>query len=275
MLEFLKIVLIGIVEGITEWLPVSSTGHMLILESVLAPAQSAEFMDMFRTVIQLGAICAVIVHFFNRLWPFRFKAMKKEGGAFYDKDKFIFWSKIIISCLPGIIIGLPLDDFVDAKLYNPWVIASMLIIYGIGFIIVENMNRQKPHILRAEAIGYKEAFIIGMAQLLALIPGTSRSGVTIIAGLLIGLSRRAAIEYTFFLAVPVMLGTSAIALLKFGSFSGLEFVYLFVGMATAFIVSLFVIKQVLKFIRTHSFKVFGYYRIFLGIIIIIYFLIKR
>ena len=271
MLEFLKVILLGIIEGITEWLPVSSTGHMILLEEVLRLNVTEEFWSMFLVVIQLGAILAVVVLFFQRLWPFH-RTDVRETGVFrvLDRDKFTMWCKILVSCVPAIIIGLPLDDWLEEHFYNYPTVAAMLIIYGILFIVVENRNAGK--LAKVRDIGditWKMALLIGVFQVLALIPGTSRSGATILGGLLLGMSRKTASEYTFFLAVPVMIGASLLKLVKFGfHFTGYEAALLILGMVTAFVVSVVVIRFLLQYIRKHDFKIFGYYRIVLGVVVL-------
>ncbi len=271
MLEFLKVILLGIIEGITEWLPVSSTGHMILLEEILRLNVSEEFWKMFLVVIQLGAILAVVVLYFPRLWPFH-RVDAKEAGAFkvLDRDKFLMWCKILLSCVPAILIGLPLDDWLDEHFYNYPTVAIMLIVYGILFILVEKRNAGK--LAKVRDIGditWKMALLVGVFQVLALIPGTSRSGATILGGLLLGMSRKTASEYTFFLAVPVMFGASLMKLVKFGfHFTGFEAALLILGMVTAFVVSIVVIRFLMRYIRKHDFKVFGYYRIALGVIVL-------
>ena len=275
MLEILKTILLGIVEGITEWLPVSSTGHLIILDEILHLNVSPEFMEMFRVVIQLGAILAVVLVYFQKIWPFRFREARTEGGSVFVREKWILWAKILVSCVPAILIGLPFDDWLDEKLYNPWVVAVMLIVYGVGFICIENAKRKKPHIRRAEEIGWKEAALIGVFQVLALIPGTSRSGATILGGMLIGLSRRAAAEYTFYLGIPVMFGASFLKLVKYGlHYSAAEVGYLLVGVVVSFFVSLLTIRFLMNYIRRHDFKVFGWYRIALGIAVLLFFWLR-
>ncbi len=271
MLEFLKVILLGIIEGITEWLPVSSTGHMILLEEVLRLNVSEAFWSMFLVVIQLGAILAVVVLFFPRLWPFH-RTDAREIGVFrvLDREKITMWCKILISCVPAIVIGLPLDDWLEEHFYNYPTVAAMLILYGILFIVVENRNAGK--LAKVRDIGditWKMALLVGVFQVLALIPGTSRSGATILGGLLLGMSRKTASEYTFFLAVPVMIGASLLKLVKFGfHFTGYEAALLILGMVTAFVVSVVVIRFLLQYIRKHDFKVFGYYRIVLGIVVL-------
>ena len=274
MLEFLKVILIGIVEGITEWLPISSTGHMILVDEFIKLNVSQEFWNMFKYVIQLGAIMAVVVLYWNKIWPF--KNDKNQTGivARYVKmDKITLWLKIAVSCLPAIIIGLPLDDIIEEKLSNYVVVALMLILYGVLFIVIENYNkRRKPKVSRLEDITWSMAAGIGIFQLLAMIPGTSRSGATIIGGILIGLSRKIAAEYTFFLAIPVMFGVSFIKILKFGlNFTAYEAAILIVGMVVAFVVSILAIKFLMGYIKKHDFKVYGWYRIVLGIIVLLVF----
>ena len=276
MLDVIKVIILGIVEGITEWLPISSTGHMILVEQFLRLNVSEEYWNMFLVVIQLGAILAVVFLYFPRLWPFT-KTNPKETGIFrvMDRKKFVMWLKILISCVPAIVIGLPFDDWLDEHLYNYPTVALMLIIYGILFLLIEKRNKKvKPIIRNIDQIDYVTALLIGMFQVLALIPGTSRSGATILGGIILGMSRKTASEYTFFLAIPVMLGASLLKLVKFGLiFSGFELFLLIVGMLVAFFVSIFAIKFLLKYIRNHDFTVFGYYRIILGVIVLIYFAI--
>ena len=271
MFEFLKVILLGIIEGVTEWLPVSSTGHMILLEEILRLNVTEEFWNMFLVVIQLGAILAVVVLYFSRLWPFH-RVDANETGAYkvLDRGKFTMWCKILVSCVPAIMIGLPLDDWLEEHFYNYPTVAAMLIIYGVLFIFVENRNAGK--LAKVRDIGditWKMALLVGVFQVLALIPGTSRSGATILGGLLLGMSRKTASEYTFFLAVPVMFGASLLKLVKFGfHFTGYEAALLILGMVTAFIVSIVVIRFLMQYIRKHDFKVFGYYRIVLGVIVL-------
>lgn len=274
MIDILKVIILGIIEGITEWLPISSTGHMILAEQFLKLGVSEEYWSMFLVVIQLGAILAVVVLYFPRLWPFT-RVNKKERGIFrvMDRSKFSMWLKILVSCIPAILIGLPFDDWLDEHLYNYPTVAIMLILYGIFFILIEKRNRKmKPIIRNIGQISFMNALIIGIFQVLALIPGTSRSGATILGGIILGMSRKTASEYTFFLAVPVMLGASLLKLVKFGFiFTVSEFFLLVLGMAVAFFVSIFAIKFLLKYIRNHDFTVFGYYRIILGVIVLIYY----
>lgn len=277
MIEIIKVILLGIVEGITEWLPISSTGHLILLDNILKLNVSDAFWEMFLVVIQLGAIIAVIVLYFKRLWPFHIRNFVDSGEHVVDKDKLILWVKILISCVPAAIIGLLFDDWIDAHFYNYVVVAIMLIIYGILFILVENRNRgRRPVIRNTSQIGIKEALIIGAAQVLALIPGTSRSGVTILSGITIGTSRKTASEYSFFLAIPVMFGASILKMAKFGiGISPYELLILVLGMFIAFVVSLFSIKFLLNYVKKHTFRFFGYYRIVLGVIILVFFFISR
>ena len=270
MIEILKAAILGLIEGITEWLPISSTGHMILVEQFLTFDMSAAFVTMFRVVIQLGAILAVIVLYWNRLIPFSFRRR-----FHWKRDTLSMWGKILVAAVPAGIIGLAFDDNIDALFYNPWTVAVTLIVYGILFIVVENANRRRqPHIRSMPDMTYKAALLIGVFQVLSLIPGTSRSGATILGAILIGTSRTVAAEFTFFLAVPVMLGASLVKMLKFGlAFTPLELAVLICGMVVAFLVSVVVIRFLLSFIRKHNFKVFGWYRILLGLILIGYFLL--
>lgn len=267
-IEILKAIFLGIVEGITEWLPISSTGHMILVDEFIKLDVSKEFLDMFMVVIQLGAILAVLVLYFHKLNPFSRKKTLVER-----KQTWSLWLKVIIACLPAAVIGLIFDDKINELFFNAWTIAITLIVYGVLFIIVEIFNRKrKPKIRELSQLPYTIAFLIGVFQLLALIPGTSRSGVTIITALLLGASRFVAAEFTFFLAIPVMLGASALKLVKFGfSYTGLEIAILIAGVLTAFLVSVLAIKFLMKYIKKHDFKIFGVYRILLGIAVIIYF----
>lgn len=273
-LEIVKVIFLGIVEGITEWLPISSTGHMLLVdEFITLNAVDDEFKEMFFILIQLGAIFAVILLFWNKMWPFQWKDKSKPVII---KDTFSVWFKVVVACIPGAIVTILFDDYVEAHFQTPAVIAAALIIYGIAFIVIEKWNKTKtPKVETLADITYKTALLIGLFQVLSIIPGTSRSGATIIGALLIGVSRVAAAEFTFFLAVPVMLGMSALKLLKFGfDFTGTEIAVLVLGMATAFVVSVLVIKFLMSYIKKKDFTVFGWYRIALGIIIIFYTLIQ-
>ncbi|MGN0376822.1 MAG: undecaprenyl-diphosphate phosphatase [Suilimivivens sp.] len=279
MLELIKAVLFGIVEGITEWLPISSTGHMILLDEFVKLNVRPEFWDMFLVVIQLGAILAVVVLFFGQIWPFGKKSnhcpVAKEGLLSYcKKDIWELWFKIIVACLPAAVIGLLFDEFFESLFYNGVCVAIALIVFGIGFILIESRNKgavSKTNSLNE--ITYRTALIIGFFQLIAAIfPGTSRSGATILGALLIGVSRTVAAEFTFFLAIPVMLGASLLKIVKFGfAFSGNELMILITGMVTAFAVSVIVIKFLMGYIKKHDFKVFGWYRIALGIIVLLYF----
>lgn len=279
MVEFLKAVLFGIVEGITEWLPISSTGHMILLDEFVKLDVSPEFWEMFLVVIQLGAILAVVLLFWNRIWPFGKKnnrhPVAKEGFLSYcKKDVWIMWFKIVVACLPAAVVGLLFDEYFESLFYNGVCVAIALIVFGVGFIIIENRNKNmKVKIRSLSEITFGTALIIGMFQLIAAIfPGTSRSGATILGALLIGVSRTVAAEFTFFLAIPVMLGASLLKVVKFGvSFSGNELMVLLVGMITAFVVSVAVIRFLMGYIKKHDFKAFGWYRIILGIVVLLYF----
>ncbi|MGN0388440.1 MAG: undecaprenyl-diphosphate phosphatase [Suilimivivens sp.] len=279
MTEFLKAVLFGIVEGITEWLPISSTGHMILLDEFVKLDVSPEFWEMFLVVIQLGAILAVVVLFFSQIWPFGRKnnpypVAEKGLLSYCKKDIWEMWFKIIAACLPAAIVGIFLDDFFESLFYNSFCVAIALIVFGIGFILIENRNKGAVSKINSlSEITYKTALIIGLFQLIAAIfPGTSRSGATILGALLIGVSRTVAAEFTFFLAIPVMLGASLLKILKFGfAFSGNELAILLIGMVTAFAVSIVVIKFLMGYIKKHDFKVFGWYRIVLGILVLLYF----
>lgn len=272
MIEILKAILFGIVEGITEWLPISSTGHMILLDEFVKLDVTPEFMEMFRVVIQLGAILAVILLYFNKIFPFNFD--KKKGG-FIKKDIFVLWFKILVACVPAAVIGLLFDDILEELFYNYKVVATMLIIFGILFIIIEKRNeKMSPKINDLAELTYTTAILIGVFQLIAAIfPGTSRSGATILGALLIGVSRTVAAEFTFFLAIPVMLGASLLKIVKFGvAFSGMELAILLIGMVVAFVVSVLVIRFLMDFIKKHNFVVFGWYRIVLGVLVLLYFL---
>ncbi|PWJ15309.1 undecaprenyl-diphosphate phosphatase [Ruminococcus flavefaciens] len=277
--EIIKTIILGIVEGVTEWLPISSTGHLILVEEFLNLDKSDEFKEMFDVVIQLGAIMAVVVIFWKKLWPFGRKGNahplnKTPFGKMIKTDIFVMWFKVLVACLPAAVIGLLLDDWIDEHLYNPWTVAVALIVFGIAFIIIENWNKgKKPKITTIAELGFNTAFIIGVFQLIAAIfPGTSRSGATIVGALLIGVSRTVAAEFTFYLAIPVMFGASLLKLVKFGfDFTGSELAVLITGMVVAFLVSVVVIKFLMDYIKKHDFKVFGWYRIVLGILVLIYF----
>lgn len=292
LLEWLKVILLGIVEGITEWLPISSTGHLILVDEFVKLNQSEAFMKMFNVVIQLGAILAVVVLYWDKLWPFHTKkhAPKKNwfahpvetgfvGGIqrfcnhYCYMDKIILWFKIVLACIPAMVVGLPFDDWMEAHFHTAPVVAIALIAYGIVFIVIENYNKKRtPRVTKLSNLSFKDAFLIGVFQVLSLIPGTSRSGSTIIGGILIGTSREIAAEFTFFLAIPVMFGASLIKLLKFGlAFTATELAVLIVGMVVAFVVSILAIKFLVGYIKKHDFKVFGWYRIILGILVLLYF----
>lgn len=268
--EIIKAIILGIVEGITEWLPISSTGHMLLLDEFLKLNMSEQFKEMFFVVIQLGAIIAVVMLFWNKMFPFQFK---DKSQPLVKKDTMTLWLKVVVACIPGAIVTILFDDYIEAHLHTPTVIAAALIFYGVAFIIIENWNKKRvPLVGDIGAITYKTALIIGLFQVLSIIPGTSRSGATIIGALLIGVSRVAAAEFTFFLAVPVMIGLSLIKIIKFGlAFSGMELIILAVGMVVAFAVSILVIRFLMAYIKKHDFKVFGWYRIVLGIVVLLFF----
>ena len=283
VLEVIKAILFGIVEGITEWLPISSTGHLILVEQFFKFKEvSPEFWDMFQVVIQFGAILAVVILYFKKIWPFtkeKEKAIKQTGIlSYFNKDIMSLWGKILVGCVPAAVIGLLFDDVFEALFYNPFCIAIALIVFGIAFIVIENWNKnRKSKKETSSQITYKDALIIGAFQLLAAIfPGTSRSGATIIGGLLIGLSRPNAAEFTFYLAIPTMLGASLLKLVKFGfAFTGIELIVLLVGMVASFLVSIVVIKFLMDYIKKHNFKPFGYYRIILGILVLGYFFLVK
>ena len=273
MIEFLKAILFGIVEGITEWLPISSTGHMILLDEFVSLDVTPEFWDVFLVVIQLGAILAVVILFWSKIFPFDFSAKGRKKGVI-RKDIFQMWFKVIVACIPAMIYGLLLDDLISPYLYNATVVALMLILFGAAFIVIENWNRgRKPRVKSIAALTYRDALLIGLFQLIAAIfPGTSRSGATIVGALLIGVSRTVSAEFTFFLAIPVMFGASLLKLVKFGlAFTGAEALLLVTGMVSAFVVSMLVISFLMSYIRKHDFKVFGWYRIVLGIVVLLYF----
>ena len=274
--EILKVILLGVVEGITEWLPISSTGHMILVDEFVKLNISEAFREMFFVVIKLGAIFAVIVLYWSKLFPFKKqKIADAKARIVLDRETMLMWLKVIIAVLPAALIGIPFDDQIDAMFYNYQTVAVTLILYGVLFIVIETRNRGKlPRINSIENITYGTAIIIGIFQVLSLIPGTSRSGATIVGAILIGVSRTVAAEFTFFLAIPVMLGASLLKLVKFGLvFTQAEAVILAVGMVTAFVVSILAIKFLMGYIKKHDFKVFGYYRIVLGIAVVAYFMI--
>ena len=271
LIEVIKAILYGIVEGISEWLPISSTGHLILLKSIIPMRVSENFWNFFLVVVQLGAILAVVVYFWNKIWPFNTKVKSKP---FIRYDVMQLWVKIIVACLPAAVVGILLDDWIDKHLYNSMTVAIMLVLVGVAFIYIESRNKdKKPRITSLRDISYKDALIIGAFQLIAaVLPGTSRSGSTIIGGLIIGIERTIAAEFTFFLAIPVMFGASLLKLLKFGlHFSSHEFLILVIGILVAFAVSLACIKMLMSYVKKHDFKVFGWYRIALGIIVIAYF----
>lgn len=275
MLELIKAIIFGIVEGITEWLPISSTGHMILLQEIMPLKVSDEFYSMFEVVIQLGAILAVVVLFWKQIWPFQWKDKTKPV---VKKDIFLMWIKIVVACIPAAVVGVLFDDLIDKYLYNYVTVSLALIIFGVAFILIENYNRgRKPVVTQLSQITYQTALIIGLFQLIAAVfPGTSRSGATIVGALLIGVSRTVAAEFTFFLAIPVMFGASLLKLVKFGfGFTAAEAGILVVGMAVAFVVSVFVLRFLMEYIKKHDFKVFGWYRIILGLLVLLYFLLFR
>lgn len=271
MMELIKAAFLGIVEGITEWLPISSTGHMILVNEFVKLQVSEDFWNMFLVVIQLGAILAVVVIYWNKIFPFSLR----KGEPFIKKDIFQMWFKIIVGVLPAAIVGIPLDDFMEEHLTKYQVVAIALIVYGIVFIVMENRNKGKRfRITDMSQMTYGTALKIGCFQVLSLIPGTSRSGSTIIGGMLAGTSRTVAAEFTFYLAIPVMFGASLLKLLKFGfAFSTMELKILAVGMIVAFVVSIFAIRFLMSYIKKYDFKAFGYYRIALGLLVLAYFLI--
>lgn len=270
MLEIIKAIFFGIVEGITEWLPISSTGHMILLNELIKLDVSKDFYDMFQVVIQLGAILAVVILFWKQIFPFK----KEKGKVTCDKNIMSLWGKIIVACVPAAIIGLLFDELFEKLFYNYVCVALALIIFGIAFIVIENKNKFKQAKINSLAeLSYNTVLLIGIFQLIAAIfPGTSRSGATIVGALLLGVSRTVAAEFTFFLAIPVMFGASLLKLIKFSfAFTGMELAILLVGMVVAFITSMFIIKFLMSYIKKHDFKVFGWYRIILGFIVLLYF----
>ena len=273
-IEYIKAIILGIVEGITEWLPISSTGHMILVDEFLHLKVSPEFLEMFLVVIQLGAICAVPVLFWDKLYPLSRKKSKAENNAIWQT-----WFKVIVGVLPAAVLGVILDDILDEYLYNYIVVAIALIAYGIAFIFIEKNKAEKEfRVNSVHELSYKDALKIGAFQVLSLIPGTSRSGSTILGGMLLGVSREASAEFSFFMAIPIMLGASALKILKFilegfSATSG-EIILLAIGMVVSFVVSVYVIKFLMDFVKRHDFKIFGYYRIGLGALVLIYFIIK-
>ncbi len=282
MFEVIKAFIYGIVEGITEWLPISSTGHLILVEQLIPFRGTSEgFFDMFDVVIQLGAILAVVILFWNQIWPFALTAKSRRGQtgvkSFFKKDIWILWFKILVSCVPAAVIGLLFDDVLNALFYNPVCVALALIVFGVAFIVIENWNKtRQPKVTKLSEITYQMALLIGVFQVIAAVfPGTSRSGATIVGALLIGVSRTVAAEYTFFLAIPVMFGASLLKVVKFGAaFSSTELLLLVVGMVVSFVVSLFVLRFLMGYIKKHDFKVFGWYRIVLGIVVLIFFAVS-
>ena len=279
MIDILKAIVIGIVEGVTEWLPVSSTGHIILTDEFIKLGMTAEFMEMFEVVIQLGAILAVVVIYWHKLWPFTLKKeigynyITKQGG-YIKKDIMDMWFKVVVACIPAVIL-VPFNDKIDELFYNYQTVSAMLIIYGILFIIIERFNKKRePKIVDMSVLSYKTAILIGLFQVLAVIPGTSRSGATILGAILLGVSRVTAAEFSFYLAVPVMFGASLIKILDFGfEFTGNQIAVLAAGMITAFVVSILAIKFLIGYIKKRDFAAFGYYRIILGIVVLVYFLL--
>lgn len=281
MVEIIKALIYGIVEGITEWLPISSTGHLILVEQLIPFESTSEgFFDMFDVVIQLGAILAVVLLFWKQIWPFALTQKSRQGQtgimSYFKKDIWVLWFKILVSCVPAAVIGLLFDDVFNALFYNPVSVSLALIIFGVAFIVIENWNKnRKPKVTALSEITYQTALMIGVFQVIAAVfPGTSRSGATIVGALLIGVSRTVAAEYTFFLAIPVMFGASLLKVVKFGFvFTSMELVLLIVGMVVSFVVSVFVLRFLMGYIKKHDFKVFGWYRIALGIIVLLYFFV--
>lgn len=274
MLEMLKVILLGIVEGITEWLPISSTGHLILVDEFVKLGASEAFKEMFNVVIQLGAIMAVVVLYFNKLNPFSKKKSKKERVETVQ-----LWMKVVVACIPAAVLGILFDDWMEAHLHNYVVVSLMLVLYGVLFVLVENWNKgNTPKVTKLSELSYQTALMIGAFQVLSLIPGTSRSGATILGALLIGVSRYVAAEFTFFLAIPVMFGASGLKILKFvmegGGFTGMEAAMLILGCVVAFFVSVLAIKFLMGYIKKNDFKVFGYYRIVLGVLVLGYFIIS-
>lgn len=273
LIEYIKVIILGIVEGITEWLPISSTGHLILVDEFMKLNMSEEFKEMFDVLVQLGAIMAVVVIYFGKLIPLDL-TKKNDASAqklSWNKDKLILWGKILIASLPAAIIGLPFDDKIDELFYNAPTVAVMLIVYGIAFIIVEKLHKGKEFKIKdISEITFRTAALIGVFQVLALIPGTSRSGATIVGAMMIGVGRTAAAEFTFYLAIPVMFGASLLKLLKFGfAFTAAEALALILGMVVAFAVSIIAIKFLMSYIKKHDFTVFGWYRIVLGVLVLI------
>ena len=271
VLDYINSFILGIIQGITEWLPVSSTGHLIIWQGFTGELISADFTEMFDVVVQFGSILAVVVLFWNKLFPF-----SKSKTPEQRKEVYSLWLKVIVAVAPAGVIGILLDDWLDSVFYNHYVVSATLIIYGILFILIENRNKNRTFSTDSiAALSYKTALLIGCFQLLALIPGTSRSGTTILGAVILGCSRFVAAEFSFFMAVPVMLGASALKMLKHGfDFNAHQIIVLLIGMVTAFVVSIFALKFLVGYVRKHDFKVFGYYRIALGIVLIVYFVLN-
>ena len=281
MFELIKAIIYGIVEGITEWLPISSTGHLILVEQLIPFKETSEgFFDMFDVVIQLGAILAVVLLFWKQIWPFALTQKSRQGQtgimSYFKKDIWVLWFKILVSCVPAAVIGLLFDDVFNELFYNPVSVSLALIIFGVAFILIENWNKnRRPKVTNLSEITYQTALMIGVFQVIAAVfPGTSRSGATIVGALLIGVSRTVAAEYTFFLAIPVMFGASLLKIVKFGFvFTSMELALLIAGMVVSFVVSVFVLRFLMGYIKKHDFKIFGWYRIVLGIVVLIYFLV--
>ena len=279
IVEILKAVLFGVVEGITEWLPISSTGHMILLNEFVKLNVSEEFWNLFLVVIQLGAILAVVILYWKTIWPFK-RVKTKQGGSKikFRKQTFILWLKALVACIPAGVVGALADDWLDEHLYTPQIVAIMLIVVGVAFIIIEIFNANRvPRVEKLRDLTFKDAFVIGLFQLIAaVLPGTSRSGATILGGLMIGISRTVAAKFTFILAIPVMAGASLLKIVKYGfNFTGFELAILGTGMVVAFVVSIVIIAFLMNYIRKHDFKVFGVYRIILGILVLVYFYLHQ
>lgn len=277
--EILKAILFGVVEGITEWLPISSTGHMILLNEFVKLNVSEEFWNLFLVVIQLGAILAVVILYWKTIWPFK-RVKTKQGGSkiVFRKHTFILWLKALVACIPAGVVGVLADDWLDEHLYTPQVVAIMLIVVGVAFIVIETFNANRvPRVEKLRDLTFKDAFVIGLFQLIAaVLPGTSRSGATILGGLMIGVSRTVAAKFTFILAIPVMAGASLLKIVKYGfNFTGFELAILGTGMVVAFLVSIVIIAFLMNYIRKHDFKVFGVYRIILGILVLVYFYLHQ
>ncbi|MGI6013962.1 MAG: undecaprenyl-diphosphate phosphatase [Oscillospiraceae bacterium] len=268
-IEIIKAIVLGIIQGITEWLPISSTGHLILFDNIWPMTSTSEFFEVFKVVIQFGSILAVLVLFFHKLNPFSAQKSKSE-----KRETFDLWKKVIVGCLPIVIVGLPLDMILEEYLSSVYIIAATLILYGIAFLVIES-RQKRPSMQSLEQLTYKTAFFIGCFQVLAAIPGTSRSGATILGAILLGCSRYVASEFSFFLAVPVMAGASGLKLIKYflkvGMFTGTEWLLLFIGTLVSFVVSILAIRMLLSYIRKHDFKIFGVYRILLGIVVMVYF----